>query len=378
MGVSLVQAILADTFSGLTKYYIKQKGSILCYVQLLFLWVATYLHPARSQNINKDPILRFSRWALFSLADVLWREKLENATDKCYGWKSPWYKDDTVLMACGNFSDGLDTNLSRSFCLEGEEGRAKEVKFLHAWKNMKILGANELQQQIKTEVASYVAWRKSRTESFTPLIPFPKNSGPTSKEQSLQKKIEVLEAQLKETQIEKREIETIFSVYDREKEQLQGEETWKRARERDEWQKHKIEVLKKQLAQNGEEHTIMMSAAKNEMERIKEVLQNTNDFHDQCKIEFNEILKRSDEELAEARHQISFLRREYGDRDRQYASFSKQWLIDFDKARAEIDAPGVPWKTIRYFKEYDGMARLIRAKEKNEPEYTLTEYLPST
>ncbi|KAK7259937.1 hypothetical protein RIF29_25564 [Crotalaria pallida] len=82
---------------------------------------------------------------------------------------------------------------------------------------MKILGTNHLQQQIKTEVASYVAWRRARTESFTPLIPFPKNSGPTSKEQSLQKKTEVLEAQLKATQVEKREIETIFSVYDREK-----------------------------------------------------------------------------------------------------------------------------------------------------------------
>ncbi|KAK7281839.1 hypothetical protein RIF29_10150 [Crotalaria pallida] len=85
------------------------------------------------------------------------------------------------------------------------------------------------------------------------------------------------------------------------KEQLQDEETWKRARERDEWQKRQIEVIEKQLAQNEEEHTNMMSAAENEIERIKEVLQNTNDFHDQCKIEFNEILKRSDEELAEAR-----------------------------------------------------------------------------
>ncbi|KAK7274411.1 hypothetical protein RIF29_15497 [Crotalaria pallida] len=292
-----------------------------------------------------------------------------------------------------------------SFCLEEEEGRAKEGKFLQAWKNMKIVGTNELQQQIKTEVASY-------------------------------KKTEALEAQLKATQVEKREIETIFSVYDREKvhlkrkikdlekenpslteaserrmednveeevknlndqlrvkdvslsnsvrkckglvnqigelrqknshqkmnllkmeksvkdrdeeirllekltnyikkEQLQDEETWKTARERDEWQKQKIDVLEKQLAQNAEEHTNMMSAAENEIERIKEVLQNTNDFHDQCKVEFNEILKRSNEELTEARHQISFLRREYGVRDRQYASFSKQWLIDFDKARAD-------------------------------------------
>ncbi|KAK7281841.1 hypothetical protein RIF29_10152 [Crotalaria pallida] len=72
------------------------------------------------------------------------------------------------------------------------------------------------------------------------------------------------------------------------KEQLQDEETWKRARERDEWQKQQIEVLEKQLAQNEEEHTNMMSAAENEIERIREVLQNTNDFHDQCKIEFNE------------------------------------------------------------------------------------------
>ncbi|KAK7290116.1 hypothetical protein RIF29_04314 [Crotalaria pallida] len=103
------------------------------------------------------------------------------------------------------------------------------------------------------------------------------------------------------------------------KEQLQDEETWKRARERDEWQKQQIEILEKQLAQNAEEHTNMMSAAENEIERIKEVLQNTNGFHDQCKIEFNEILKRSDEELAETRHQISFLRREYGAKDRQYA-----------------------------------------------------------
>ncbi|KAK7281095.1 hypothetical protein RIF29_08786 [Crotalaria pallida] len=104
MGVSPVPAILADTFSDLTKCYIKQKGSIRCCVQLLYLWVETHLHPARSQNIYKDPILRFSKWASFSLTDVLWREKLENVTDKCYGWRSPWYKDDTVLMACGDFS----------------------------------------------------------------------------------------------------------------------------------------------------------------------------------------------------------------------------------------------------------------------------------
>ncbi|KAK7274594.1 hypothetical protein RIF29_15690 [Crotalaria pallida] len=242
VGVSPVPAILADTFSSLTKCYIKQKGSIGCCVQLLYLWVATHLHPARSQNINKDLILRFSRWTPFSLTDVIWREKLENVTDKCYGWKNPWYKDDTVLMACGNFSgvpligprssflyfpclvlrqmgwtQTFPEGEIESFFLEGEEGRAKEGKFLQAWKNMKILGTNELQQQIKTEVASYIAWGRARTESFTPLLPFPKNSGPTSKEQSLQKKTEVLEAQLKATRIEKREIETIFSVYDREK-----------------------------------------------------------------------------------------------------------------------------------------------------------------
>ncbi|KAK7287546.1 hypothetical protein RIF29_00827 [Crotalaria pallida] len=155
---------------------------------------------------------------------------------------SPWYKDDTVLMACGSFSgvpligprssflyfpclvlrqmgwtQTFPEGEIESFCLEGEEGRTKESEFLQAWKNMKMLGAKELQQQIKTEVASYVAWRKARTENFTPLIPFPKNSGPTSKEQALQKKTEVLEAQLKATQTEKREIETIFSAYDREK-----------------------------------------------------------------------------------------------------------------------------------------------------------------
>ncbi|KAK7288485.1 hypothetical protein RIF29_01945 [Crotalaria pallida] len=334
-----------------------------------------------------------------------------------------------------------------SFCLEGEESRAKEGTFLQAWRNLKILGTKELQQQIKTEVASYVAWRRARTEGFTPLIPFPKNSGPTSKEQSLQKKPRKIKDLEKEnpssTEASKRrmednleeevknlkdqlrvkdvalsnsarkckglvnqigelrqknshqkmnllEMEKIVKDRDEEirlleklmncikKEQLQDEETWKMTRERDEWQKRQIEILERQLAQNEEEHTNMMSAAKNEIERIKEVIQNTNDFHDQCKIEFNEILKRLDEELAEARHQISFLKREYGARVRQYASFSEQWLIDFDKARAEIDAPGVPWKIIRYFKEYDGMARLIRAKGKNEPEYTPTEYPPGT
>ncbi|KAK7281840.1 hypothetical protein RIF29_10151 [Crotalaria pallida] len=168
--------------------------------------------------------------------------KLENVTDKRYGSRSPWYKDDTVLMACGDFSgvpligprssflyfpclvlrqmgwtQTLPEGEIESFCLEGEESRAREGKFLQAWRNLKILGTKELQQQIRTEVASYVAWRRARTEGFTPLIPFPKNSGPTSKVQSLQKRTEVLEAQLKATQVEKREIETIFSVYDREK-----------------------------------------------------------------------------------------------------------------------------------------------------------------